>query len=572
VFFSHLKAVVLLIFTLIVNVINIYAQQVLNYGSNAIISPGVFVSVEGNLVNEGGGTVNNNGNIILSGNYVNNSTFLSGNNSYVKLTGATQDVGGTATTTFENIVIDGTADKTLSIPTNVNDSLIFKANHIIIGNNNLTLLPNAVHAGTSKNTFVVTNGTGSLVKKALTVNTADTLFPVGDTATTAGYKPAVVNNNGAIDTFYVRVAERLLPTTGSDPFCVKYTWFVKKSNPGVSNASLSLGWNSADEGTSFHRDTAYMWQYKSGVWNMLHDNPGAAGNTPATDWHHRTSGITDFDSSASRFIVRSYSGIRISSQDHSKLICGNGMDTVSFSVSAKGTGIKYQWQQNCGSGWVNLTNNATYTGTLTDSLSIIDPGAALNGCKFQCLMENLLDTATSQPVALTVGSITHAFATIDTTIYLGNNILLGASGGISYQWSPPTYLDDPNIPDPTSTPLSSITYVVTITNKSGCSDEDTVKIFVNTESTDIFVPNVFAPDGPEINSVLYVRAIGIKDLDFVIYDRWGKKIFESNDINEGWDGTYNGKLLSNAVFVYYVKATYFDGKKVAKKGNVTLMR
>jgi gliding motility-associated-like protein len=187
-------------------------------------------------------------------------------------------------------------------------------------------------------------------------------------------------------------------------------------------------------------------------------------------------------------------------------------------------------------------------------------------------MENLIDTITSQPAILTVGTAAHAFAAIDTSIYIGSSVQFALSGGVSYLWNPPTYLDNPNISDPTSTPLNTITYIVTIANKQGCTDEDTITVTVNTEETNIWVPNVFAPDGPPINRVLYVRGNGIKYLEFVVYDRWGEKVFESNDILQGWDGTFKGEKLSTAVFVYYVKATYFNGTIDEKKGNVTLMR
>jgi len=564
-----MKKLVLLIFAIVVNVINTNAQQMLNYGAITTITPNVFVCVEGNLINNAGGTIKNNGNILLSGNYVNNSNFVSGSNSYVKLTGAAQDVGGSVTTTFEKIIIGGTADKTISIPTNVNDSLIFNANHVLINNNNLTLFKNAVHSGTSNSKFVVTNGTGSLVKKAIASN-IDFLFPVGDAITS--YKPVTLNNTGTVDTFAVRVASGITPATGADASCVQYTYFVEESNSGGSNASLSLGWNTTDEGTLFHRDTAYIWQYKNNTWNLLPGTTGAFNNQPLTNWYHKTPGITDFSASANKFIVRSYSKVTLISQTNSKSICENNKDTVTFSVTASGYWIQYQWQENCGSGWTNLIDNTTYTGTKTNELTVNDPGLGMSGCQYQCIMENLMDTVISQPVVLTVNSMPHAYAGLDTTTYIGNSIQLDVSGGISYHWIPPTYLDNPDIPDPTATPLNNISYVVFITNKYGCTTSDTINIFVNTESTEIFVPTAFAPDGPQINKVLYVRGNGIKDIEFVVYDRWGEKVFETNDIHQGWNGTFKGVQLSTAVFVYYVKATYFNGEKVEKKGNVTLIR
>ncbi len=62
--------------------------------------------------------------------------------------------------------------------------------------------------------------------------------------------------------------------------------------------------------------------------------------------------------------------------------------------------------------------------------------------------------------------------------------------------------------------------------------------------------------------------------DFLIhiFNRWGEKVFESVDPNFCWDGTYQGKLLDTEVFVYSVSATYKDGTKTNKTGNITLIR
>ena len=298
------------------------------------------------------------------------------------------------------------------------------------------------------------------------------------------------------------------------------------------------------------------------------DTPGYAINTPATNWYHKTFGITDFSANDGRFIVRSYSKAIISSQDTSKSTCED--NTVTFSVTATGSDIQYQWSQNCGSGWDTLVNNATYSGVQTSVLTINNPSLSMNGCEYECVMENLLDTITSLPAVLTVHSQPHAFAGNDTTIYVGNSVQLTATGGGSYIWSNGSTSDTTMVH-----PTNTTEYTVTVIN-NGCSDTAIVKVIVD-ESMDIFVPLAFAPDGPLINSILYVRGKGIKELDFVIYDRWGEKVFErdnvqANDPTAGWDGTYNGKLLSTAVFVYYVKATYYSGEIGNLKGDVTLMR
>jgi len=93
-----------------------------------------------------------------------------------------------------------------------------------------------------------------------------------------------------------------------------------------------------------------------------------------------------------------------------------------------------------------------------------------------------------------------------------------------------------------------------------------------TITDDIYIPNIFSPNGDLNNDVLYVRSHNIKTMDFNIYNRWGEKVFETKDINKGWDGTYKNAKCNEGVFVYYLNATLKDNKPIVKKGNVTLIR
>ena len=59
---------------------------------------------------------------------------------------------------------------------------------------------------------------------------------------------------------------------------------------------------------------------------------------------------------------------------------------------------------------------------------------------------------------------------------------------------------------------------------------------------------------------------------FLIYDRWGEKVFETSGLKECWNGTYKGKPVNQGVFVYYLEATLTTGEKVSKKGNISLIK
>ena len=88
----------------------------------------------------------------------------------------------------------------------------------------------------------------------------------------------------------------------------------------------------------------------------------------------------------------------------------------------------------------------------------------------------------------------------------------------------------------------------------------------------IDVPNAFTPMTSDANSILYVRGYGISQLKFTIWNRWGQKVFETNDPNIGWNGNFKGVMQPMDVYVYTLSATFFDGVEVNKKGDITLIR
>jgi len=109
------------------------------------------------------------------------------------------------------------------------------------------------------------------------------------------------------------------------------------------------------------------------------------------------------------------------------------------------------------------------------------------------------------------------------------------------------------------------------TNQFGCSDTScqTVATLINPL---LDVPNAFTPGRFGQNSVVKVQGFGIASLVFRIYNRWGQLVFETNNPNQGWDGTYKGTPQPMDVYAYTLDAIFFDGKKTTKKGDITLIR
>jgi gliding motility-associated-like protein len=90
----------------------------------------------------------------------------------------------------------------------------------------------------------------------------------------------------------------------------------------------------------------------------------------------------------------------------------------------------------------------------------------------------------------------------------------------------------------------------------------------------LFIPTAFTPDGDGLNEVFFVYGAEISEFNMQMFDRWGNMIFESKDLNEGWDGRANGgtEISQQDVYVYKVFVKDFEGKLHKYTGSVTLLK
>ncbi len=152
----------------------------------------------------------------------------------------------------------------------------------------------------------------------------------------------------------------------------------------------------------------------------------------------------------------------------------------------------------------------------------------------------------------------------------GNGSILG------YQWDPAAGLSDETISDPTATPTSDQSYIVTVTTTNGCTATD--EVFIQVISGQcvepyIFVPKAFTPNNDANNDFFVVRGVNITELHFIVWNRWGEKVYETTDPTApGWDGTYQGRELTPDSYAWYLRATCGNGAIYENKGDVTLLK
>lgn len=210
---------------------------------------------------------------------------------------------------------------------------------------------------------------------------------------------------------------------------------------------------------------------------------------------------------------------------------------------------------------------------------------------------NISDKYSYNPVVYPTATQTYAVYGIDTnncrdtqqvkvivhpkaTLYLPDSILLypgqhqqiNPEGNCSYfNWFPSLGLSKDDVSNPVVKPDVNTKYIVNATTESGCSVKDSVNVILIPESI-VNMPNAFRP-GSGTNNTFKVLHLGDAVLkNFSIYNRWGVKVFETTDINNGWDGTYKGQPQPLGVYVYVVDVVTNTGKPVHKQGNLTLLR
>jgi gliding motility-associated-like protein len=163
----------------------------------------------------------------------------------------------------------------------------------------------------------------------------------------------------------------------------------------------------------------------------------------------------------------------------------------------------------------------------------------------------------------------------DVSIFPGQVHQFYANGNCSYfNWSPSTFLDFTTISNPQASNVTASTqYIVNGTTEFNCTTVDTIILTMIDQSL-INMPNAFSPgNGSSTNDNFKVQYIGDASLvSFRVFNRWGVMVFETTDINQGWNGRFNDTPQPMGTYVYQVEAKNNKGKTFSKSGNVTLIR
>lgn len=167
-----------------------------------------------------------------------------------------------------------------------------------------------------------------------------------------------------------------------------------------------------------------------------------------------------------------------------------------------------------------------------------------------------------------------SYAGKDTVAAVNEPVQLFGRGepNMQYIWSPSTGLDSANIENPIATLDKDQLYKLYTTTEKGCRKQ--TQIFIKRyNGPELYVPSGFTPNNDGLNDILKVFPVGIKSFGYLaVYDRWGQLMYRTTNYHQGWDGTFKGTQLGTGTFIYVTEAIDYKGKRLFRKGTVTLIR
>ena len=421
--------------------------------------------------------------------------------------------------------------------------------------------------------YTVTGTTGLCSAKAvvtLTVNALPTLTVISTdatcgqsngsaTANVSGGTPSYnyLWNNGATQASVVSLQASVYSVTVTDMNgCAANSSVTINSIGGVtaqiiSSASVTCNGDSTGSalagGTGGATPYSYLWSNgstTSSIYNLTFN----IYNCTVTDANNCTSTASvSIDQSSPLYVNL----IALSS-------CIPGAATASASPSG-GTGpYNYSWSDG---GLVSQISNLTsqiYSVTVTDA----------NNCR----------TDTTFNIISGGGVVATAMAS-DTSITMGDTILLVASGGDFYSWDPSTGVSCGTCSNTTASLFQTTTYCVMLSDSAGCNDTACVTINVDT-TCEPFIPTAFSPNADSLNEMECVYANPcFSEFLFRIFNRWGEIVFETRDLKKCWNGMYKNvsfdkpeEPVNLEVFYYTFDGVKLNGEKQVQKGTITLVK
>lgn len=139
---------------------------------------------------------------------------------------------------------------------------------------------------------------------------------------------------------------------------------------------------------------------------------------------------------------------------------------------------------------------------------------------------------------------------------------------VSYLW------EDGSTDRRIEVPGEAEVYGFAIVDQFGCVYSDSAVVELYDADVQLFTPNAFSPNGDGINDRFELLGYGDRTLELTIFNRWGEQLYQTVSMDKPWDGTYNGKPVTNDIYVYILHYTGLctGSEEYSHTGHVTVVR
>jgi gliding motility-associated-like protein len=202
-------------------------------------------------------------------------------------------------------------------------------------------------------------------------------------------------------------------------------------------------------------------------------------------------------------------------------------------------GINYFWYPNNG-----LSNNDS-------SWTYAYPSQSTD---YKVIVENNYGCRDTFEVGVYVSETPIVSAGINFWMSYGESINLnGFTNASSYYWESTSWISCPTCLNPQINATETTLYILNVTDSIGCLNSDSVEVSIK---GDIFVPNTFTPNGDGDNDLFEIRGENIESYELWIYNRWGEEIYNTTEITDFWDGSFEGEKCKIDSYIWVIE--YFD--------------
>jgi len=216
----------------------------------------------------------------------------------------------------------------------------------------------------------------------------------------------------------------------------------------------------------------------------------------------------------------------------------------SAAIITPGVFNSYLWQDNSTQPNFTVNSIGTYWVKVTD----------VNTC-----------TATDSLKVLAIDTVPKNFLPPDQKICYGNEVKISVPGYKDYLWNTGSTLGNISL-------RSFGTFYLTVTDNNNCSGTDSITI-LRANCIPIGIPNAFTPNGDGKNDVFKPTINqAVQNFSFIVFNRYGEKVFETNEYGKGWDGTYKGKNQPSGSYVYRITFSNIYGWESVNNGSFLLIR